>query len=245
MCANLRAFKVRCDRTIPCANCRAAKITCRQPNDKSSRQVQADRVANLYGLPNALETRHADRNRSQGIVERLEGRLKTVEFRLATFEQPQSQPNTQPHSVASTAYTVLTTSRPVEGLTGAEGDPSFAAQSLHASESARSACQSDDSDTEHLLHQIQSNIRASDGLSRSNFFFRKSTSNLTLTPQPLPATLATCILQRIHGITSLIPFYLKWLRLTLSSTPSNFSLFICRQRPIVSRELMSKSVLNY
>ncbi|CEL01467.1 hypothetical protein ASPCAL01049 [Aspergillus calidoustus] len=180
-CEGCKIRKVRCDRTIPCANCRAAKITCRQPNDKSSRQVQADRVANL-----------------QGIVEHLEKRLQTVESRLATLEQPQSQPQPQPQPVASTAYAVSSTPRPVEGLPVAEGEPSFAAQSLQASESARTACQSD-SGTEHLLRQLQSNIRASDGLSRSNFVFRKSTSNVISTPQLLPATLVTCILQRMHA----------------------------------------------
>ncbi|KAJ0422367.1 fungal-specific transcription factor domain-containing protein [Aspergillus carlsbadensis] len=66
---------VRCDRSIPCANCRAAKIACRQPNERSSRHVQADRVANL-----------------QGLVERLESRLRDVESRLAAVEQPQPQP---------------------------------------------------------------------------------------------------------------------------------------------------------
>jgi hypothetical protein len=185
-------------------------------------------VANLCVLPNALGIRHADRNRSQGIVERLEKRLQTVESRLATLEQPRSQPQPQPQPVASTAYAVSSTPRPVEGLPVAEGDPSFAAQSLQASQSARTACQSD-SGTEHLLRQLQSNIRASDGLSRSNFVFRKSTSNVISTPQLLPVTLVTCILQRMHGIARLLPYYLKWLRLTLSSTPSHFSLFICRQ----------------
>ncbi|KAL3462826.1 fungal-specific transcription factor domain-containing protein [Aspergillus heterothallicus] len=150
---------VRCDRNIPCANCRAAKITCRQPNDKSSRQVQADRVANLL---------------SQGIVERLEKRLLNVESRLAAFEQPQQQSQTQI-------------------------EPTLRTHLCPATETARSAYQGDDSGTQHLLHQLQSNIRATDGLAKSNFFFRKSFHGSVSTPQPLPASLVTSVLRRMNA----------------------------------------------
>ncbi|KAL2847210.1 fungal-specific transcription factor domain-containing protein [Aspergillus pseudoustus] len=158
---------VRCDRSIPCANCRAAKIACRQPGDKSSRQVQADRVANL-----------------QGIVERLERRLHSVESRLDTFEQP--QPTSTSHALPSESHL-------------GEGAPL-------ASESARSACQADGSTTEQLLHALQNNIRISDGLSKSNFFFRKSASQTASAPQPLPASLVTCVLRRINANR---PFFLS------------------------------------
>ncbi|KAL4917014.1 fungal-specific transcription factor domain-containing protein [Aspergillus aurantiobrunneus] len=133
---------VRCDRTIPCANCRAAMIACRQPNDESSRQVQADRVAGL-----------------QGIVERLERRLQAVESRLATLEQPQPESN------------------PIETR------------------------------TEQLFHQLQNVIHASDGLSKSNFFFQESALHFVPPPQPLPPTLVTCILRMSANLPIFLSSY--------------------------------------
>ncbi|KAL2799262.1 hypothetical protein BJX66DRAFT_333165 [Aspergillus keveii] len=170
-CEGCKIRKVRCDRTIPCANCRAAKIACRQPNQRSSRQVEADRVANL-----------------QGLVERLESRLRDVESRLAIVEQPQPASVTGASSPQSSA---------VKGPSLLEGNPSFAAQSLQATESARSAFKADDTGTKQLLSQLQTTIRASDGLAKSIFFFRVSPSNVTSGTQPLPPTLVTSILRRM------------------------------------------------
>ncbi|KAL3495481.1 hypothetical protein BJX62DRAFT_233473 [Aspergillus germanicus] len=173
-CEGCKIRKVRCDRTIPCANCRAAKIACRRPNQRSNRQVEADRVANL-----------------QALVERLESRLRDVEARLAAVEQPQPQP----------ASVTLASSSPqsnaVKGPSLLDGDPSFAAQPLQATERARSVFEEDDPGTKQLLCQLQTNIRASDGLAKSNFFFRASSSNVTSATQPLPPTLVTSILRRM------------------------------------------------
>ncbi|KAL3447877.1 fungal-specific transcription factor domain-containing protein [Aspergillus insuetus] len=173
-CEGCKIRKVRCDRTIPCANCRSAKIACRQPNQRSSRQVEADRVSNL-----------------QGLVERLESRLRDVECRLAAVEQPQPRPG-------SVAVASSPESSAVNGPPVLEVDTSFTAQSLQASERARSTFPDDDTGSKHLLSQLQTTIRASDGLAKSNFFFRTSISHATLGSQPLPPTLVTSILRRMR-----------------------------------------------
>jgi hypothetical protein len=77
---------------------------------------------------------------SQGLVERLESRLRDVESRLAAVEQPQPQP-------ASVTVASSPQSSAVKGLPLLEGDPSFAAQSLRATERVSSAFQEDDPST--------------------------------------------------------------------------------------------------
>jgi hypothetical protein len=128
---------------------------------------------------------------SQGLVERLESRLRDVESRLAIVEQPQPASVTGASSPQSSA---------VKGPSLLEGNPSFAAQSLQATESARSAFKADDTGTKQLLSQLQTTIRASDGLAKSIFFFRVSPSNVTSGTQPLPPTLVTSILRRMSSM---------------------------------------------
>lgn len=139
--------------------------------------------------------------RSESLADRLERRLRSVESRLAALEHSQPIPVT---GDAVTLDVSSLASQPVENGHLFEGEPSFTNQSFQASESARMAAlsthTSDGSAMDHSFHQLQKTLRASQSLSKYNFFFRKSTSQFVSTAQPLPPTLVTCILQRMRGM---------------------------------------------
>ena len=135
-------------------------------------------------------------------MEHLERRLRSVESRLVALEQ---SPSTLATGDAVNLGVSSSESRPKGDGYLFEGKPSFTNQSLQASESARIAAHADstnnDSTTiDHSFQGLQNDLRASQGLMKSNFFFSKSSLQFLSTSQPLPATLVTCILQGMRGM---------------------------------------------
>lgn len=134
-------------------------------------------------------------------MDRLEKHICGIESRLAALE------HSQPITVAGDAINLdvsCSETRAIDQSRLVEVGPSFTSQSLQATEGARIAARSastfDGSAIDHSLHQLQETLRASQGLSKDNFFFRKSISQFPPTPQPLPATLVTCVLQAVRGM---------------------------------------------
>lgn len=159
---------------------------------------------------------------SEGLADRLERRVRSVESRLAALEHSQPIPVT---GDAVNLDVSSSESRPIEDGHLFEGEPSFTNQSFQASESARMAALStytnDDSAIDHSFHQLQKTLHASQGLPKNNFFFRKSTSQFVPTAQPLPATLVTCILRGMRGmlcIFHLADMLLLWKVFLLTSS---------------------------
>ncbi|KAJ5165661.1 uncharacterized protein N7500_007491 [Penicillium coprophilum] len=131
--------------------------------------------------------------------DRLERRLRSLESRLAALERSKATP-------AIEDATILDVSSagplPTDESSLFEGDPSFTNQSFQASESARraavSTCSGDNSAIDHSFHQLQKSLRASQGLLRNDFYFRKSTSQAVPTSPPLPVNLVACVLRRMR-----------------------------------------------
>ncbi|OQE35353.1 hypothetical protein PENCOP_c013G02517 [Penicillium coprophilum] len=179
-CEGCKIRKIRCDRTRPCANCRTSNISCRYPNDKS--RSQQDKAANREA--------HEDR---------LEKRLRSLESRITALERSKATPVIEDATILDVSSPEP---RPTDESPLFEGDPSFTNQSFQASESARrtvvSACNGDNSAIDHSFNQLQKCLRASQGLSRNDFYFRKSTSQAVPTSTPLPVNLVTYVLRRMR-----------------------------------------------
>lgn len=137
----------------------------------------------------------------QALVELLDKRLRCVESKLAASEGLHRIPMTE--VITDQSVSVSDSPLAEEGSLF-EGDSSFTIQSLQASESAQIAALSahtrDSSDIEDKFDYLRKTLRDPYGMSKNNFFFRKSASLSVLRDKILPATLVTSILRRMRGM---------------------------------------------